>query len=152
MPKQKEKRSAPQCIDDCGSTNPRTIARHKRMWRSSVSAGLTKYATAPVPHASSQTHWTLPGVGPSGSVATEKSRATGQCAFSSMLQAHSQRLGATFNNESEQANFDFFSNSENLGSGSLSAYDCDSEGGGRVGMVLIVRMVTVRREGLTSQE
>jgi hypothetical protein len=44
MPGQKGKRSARQCIDGCGSTNPRTIAMHKRDWRSSVKVKPMKYA------------------------------------------------------------------------------------------------------------
>ena len=43
MPGKKGKRSARQCIDGCGSTNPRTIARHTREWQSSVNVRPTRF-------------------------------------------------------------------------------------------------------------
>jgi hypothetical protein len=46
------------------------------------------------------------------------------------LKAYSLYLGTSFDNESTQAAFDSSTESENLGSDSLSVYDCDSEGGG----------------------
>jgi hypothetical protein len=100
MPGQKGKQSARRFIDNCGSTNPRTIARHKRDWRSSVKVKPTKY-TARMAPLSSQACGLLQDIGgPSNLVElaaimnpAADLRVTGQLVFTD-LQALANRAQA----------------------------------------------------------
>ena len=80
MPRQKGKHSTRHCLDNCGSTNPKTIARHKREWQSSVHVKSTKFA-ARMSRLSSRAR----GVGGSsnleGFTTTQNLRTTGQNLF-----------------------------------------------------------------------
>ena len=57
MPGQKGKRSERRCIDKCGSTNPKTIARHKREWQSSLNVKSTKFAASSLVYLKRVVHW-----------------------------------------------------------------------------------------------
>ena len=124
MPGTKGKRSARRCIDGCGSTNSKTIARHKREWKSLVNVKPTRFA-AQMSHLSSRAHG-LPDMEEPSNLGeptiTKSSRVASQNLLPQALIPRSLHLGTSFDGEHPP------SESEHLTSASLSAYDCDSEG------------------------
>ena len=134
MPGQKGKRSERQCVDGCLSTNSRTIAKHKREWQSSSKVKVTKLAAGMSRLETLRTRELSQDVGgPSNQeefAVTRDSRATGRRSFSPMSSSphpcHATDI--TVDNELARVESDPLSDSENLASASLSAYDCDSKG------------------------